>query len=197
MENRPGAHVSGTAQPPWRRAPLASRPTRRAHFVRRRLKRTVRFLKTVTSTYPHGGDLVGLKLDRQNPIPPAELRRRRSQPQLGVSMKIEMRVLARLHLVPHLLPAHPWLQVLIKSPNLASISLAVEKWIDDRFPQNGRHHPDDEGRDPDLKLSHLLPDTFSWGPSPRREKMMLRLSVRLHHTGSYVPLQSSSLLHRR
>lgn len=52
------------------------RTTRRPHSVRRRLNRMVKFLKAISSANSNSGDLVTLKLDRQNPIPRAELQRR-------------------------------------------------------------------------------------------------------------------------
>ena len=44
-------------------------PTLWLHFVRRFLGGAVILLKTVTLTNPDGRDLIGLKLDRQNPVP--------------------------------------------------------------------------------------------------------------------------------
>lgn len=37
--------------------------------------------------------------------------------------------------------------------NLSSISLAVEKWIDERRPEDGRYHSNDEHGDADFNFS--------------------------------------------
>ena len=46
--------------------------TLRLRLVRRRLDRMVKFLKAITLANSDSGDLVPLKLDRQDPIPRAE-----------------------------------------------------------------------------------------------------------------------------
>jgi hypothetical protein len=101
-------------------------------------------------------DVVAQKFDREYPIPSTKLQGSRGRPSFASLIKLEIRILAGIGDVLHLLFRHPGLQALIKRQNLTPVSIAMEEWANKGLPDNGDDRSNGQRRRCDLDPCHCV-----------------------------------------